>query len=113
MSDHNTPGISEKKKFKFEIVHGKSLGHVHCIIFWNDKQVRIIIILTLLTGVFPASSHQLLEQDPAPWQQGTGHSSLPDDHRGLWGGQDPAAGRCHPQAGCPAGPRLILLCSGL
>ena len=39
MSDHNTPGIPEKKKFKFEIVHGKSLGHVHCIIFWNDIQV--------------------------------------------------------------------------
>ena len=37
MSDHNTPGIPEKKKF--EIVHGKSLGHVHCIIFWNDIQV--------------------------------------------------------------------------
>ena len=81
MSDSNTAGIPEKKDVTFKIIDGKSLGHVHCIIFWNDKQVRIIIILTLLTGVFLASSHQLLEQDPAPWQQGTGHSSVPGDHR--------------------------------
>ena len=113
MSDSNTPGIPEKKDVTFKIVDGKSLGHVHSIFFWNDKQVRIFIILTLLTGVFPAASHQLLEQDPAPRQQGTGHAFIPDDHRRLRGGQDPAAGRCHPQAGCPAGPCHLLLCSGL
>ena len=113
MSDSNTPGIPEKKDVTFKIIDGKSLGHVHCIIFWNDKQVRIIIILTLMTGVFPAASDQLPEQDPAPRQQGTGHASIPGDHRGLRGGQDTAAGRCHPEAGFPAHPCLLLLCSGL
>ena len=39
MSDSNTAGIPEKKDVTFKIVDGKSLGHVHCIIFWNDKQV--------------------------------------------------------------------------
>ena len=113
MSDSNTPGIPEKKDVTFKIVDGKSLGHVHSIFFWNDKQVRIFIILTLLTGVFPAARHQLPEQDPAPRQQGNGNSFVPDDHRGLRGGQDAAAGRCHPEAGCPARSCLLLLCSGL
>ena len=81
MSDRNTPGIPEQNDVTFKIVDGKSLGHVHSIFFWNDKQVRIFIILTLLTGVFPAASHQLPEQDPAPWQQGTGYGSIPGDHR--------------------------------
>ena len=113
MSDSNTPGIPEKKDVTFKIVDGKSLGHVHSIFFWNDKQVRIFIILTLLTGVFPAASHQLLEQDPAPRQQGTGHAFIPDDHRRLRGGQDSAAGCCCQKVSEKECTCLLLLCSGL